>query len=205
MDETVRLSSYYAKRKYVYEAIGGPRSASTFRSSSHPRTGFQVSREGRSVTCLVPLRNLHRLPSPQDEYLTSVDLASALLYCLRNNPNKLLVPLNSVGSFFDYLPARLGLNTALDDAISCLCAVYGTPVTTLGTGHSQVFRCYTQALSSLQKCIDSPRLLSEPLTLCASIVLQLCEVRLLNPLRTFQVYHCLPKLICVKFCAACYQ
>ena len=103
-------------------------------------------------------------------------LGSALVYCLDSKVKWALIPLRIVGSFFEFIPARLGRNTALDDAVSCICAIYcGNPATPYNM-HMEVYKSYVKALSSLRTCLadDAARMESE--TLCASILLQMCEV-----------------------------
>lgn len=110
--------------------------------------------------------------------LDSDRLGSELVYCLASNVKQPLVPLNFVGSFFDFVPSRLGHNAALDNAISCLCTIYrGTSSTSHSSG-KEIYGTYAKALASLRTCIDDPSLQLEPETLCASILLQVCELAL---------------------------
>lgn len=106
-------------------------------------------------------------------------LGSILVHCLDRKFKGNLIPLRLVGSFFDFIPARLGHNTALDDAVSCLCAIYHGISSVLYNIDKGVYRSYVKSLSSLRGCIgdDSTWMNSE--TLCASILLQLCEVSFL--------------------------
>ena len=109
-------------------------------------------------------------------------LGSALVYCLESKVKSTLIPLRLVGSFFEFIPSRLGRNAALDDAVSCLCAIYcGTPSTPYSV-HKGIYRGYVRALSSLRGYLIDPSLRMESETLCASILLQMCEVSLVRPL-----------------------
>ena len=105
-------------------------------------------------------------------YLESNPLGSSLVYCLESKVNGTLIPLWLVGSFFQFVPSRMGRSVALDDAVSCLCSIYSSPY----SFHADIYQGYAKALSSLRRCIgdDSLRMTSE--TLCASILLQMCEV-----------------------------
>ena len=105
-------------------------------------------------------------------------LGSALIYCLDSKVKGALIPLRIVGSFFEFIPARLGRNTALDDAVSCICAIYCGNPTTPYNMHKEVCKSYVKALSSFRACLDDDDVRTEPETLCASILLQMCEVRL---------------------------
>ena len=103
-------------------------------------------------------------------------LGSALVFCLESKVKGTLIPLRLVGSFFGFIPARLGRNAALDDAVSCLCAIYcGTPSTPYNI-HKGIYQSYVRALSSLRGCLSDISLQMESETLCASILLQMCEV-----------------------------
>lgn len=84
-------------------------------------------------------------------------MRSALICCLDSNVKRNLLPLRLVGSFFEFIPSRLGRNVALDDAVACLCAIYRE--TTLIQYH-------------LHDCA----LAMEPEALCASILLHYCEL-----------------------------
>ena len=105
-------------------------------------------------------------------------LGPALVYCLDSKVKGELIPLRIVGSFFQFIPARIGRNAALDDAVSCLCAIYrGSPATPYSM-HKEACKSYVKALSSLRACLDDDAIQTEAETLCASIVLQICEARL---------------------------
>lgn len=123
--------------------------------------------------------NSNRLAkSTVPQCLENNHLGSALVYCLDSKVKGALIPLRTVGSFFEFIPARLGRNAALDDAVSCVCAIYsGNPATPYNM-HKEVCKSYVKALSSLRACLDDDAVRTESETLCASILLQMCEVRL---------------------------
>ena len=104
-------------------------------------------------------------------------LGLALVYCLDSKVKGALIPLRIVGSFFEFIPARLGRNAALDDAVSCVCAIYSGDPGTPYNMHKEVCKTYIKALSSLRACLDDDAFRTESETLCASILLQMCEVR----------------------------
>ena len=103
-------------------------------------------------------------------------LGSALVYCLESKVKGALIPLRLVGSFFDFIPARLGCNAALDDAVSCLCAIYSGPPSSPYYFHKGIYQSYVRALSSFRGYLGDTTLRLESETLCASILLQMCEV-----------------------------
>lgn len=104
-------------------------------------------------------------------------LGTALVYCLESKVRGMLIPLWVIGSFFQYIPARLGRNRALDDVVSCLNEIYCGTSAVLYNMHKRIYRSYIRALSSLRHCLDNTILQMESETLCASILLQMCEVR----------------------------
>lgn len=76
------------------------------------------------------------------------------------------------------MPARLGHNAALDAAVSCLCLIYfeRTPATAYSM-HKDIYQSYAKALGSLRGCLEEGNERQmEAETLCASIILQMCEV-----------------------------
>ena len=105
-------------------------------------------------------------------------LRSALVYCLGSNVTGALIPLRFVGSFFDFIPARLGHSAALDHAVSCLCALYQSRPSNPYHLNKTVCQNYIKSLSALRCNLDDEALRMNSETLCASILLQMCEVRL---------------------------
>ena len=109
-------------------------------------------------------------------YLEANRLGSALVYCLGSKVRGLLIPLRLIGSFFEFIPARLGRNAALDDAVSGICAIYsGTPSTPYHRNR-RLYQSYVRALSSLRTCLSDTSLRRESETLCASTLLHMFEV-----------------------------
>ena len=103
-------------------------------------------------------------------------LQSALIYCLNSKVKGVLIPLRLIGSFFESIPARLGHNSALDHAVSCLCAIYQGSPSTPHHFNKHVCQTYVKSLSALRYCLGDETLRMESETLCASILLQMCEV-----------------------------
>lgn len=88
----------------------------------------------------------------------------------------MVFPLSSHGGFYQYIPGRLGRNVALDSAVACLCTVYADLLASEGTISKDSWRKYAQSLEALRLCLDDPGRCFQSETICASIVLQLCEV-----------------------------
>jgi hypothetical protein len=101
-------------------------------------------------------------------------LADRLIFHL-NQPTLPGARLQSVCTFFDFVPSRLGQNQALDYAVSCICTAYSS---FLGSESSVVHRRreYSQALRSLQACIKDEKKALSSETLCAAILLGWYEV-----------------------------
>lgn len=105
--------------------------------------------------------------------------ASRLISMLNDSSGQKLCQIRSYANFIDYVPSRLGKNAALDSAVSSLCSLYVDALT--GNRTVENLRLYGHAVTSLQACLKSPKLRLESETLCASIVLQICEVRYVLP------------------------
>ena len=97
---------------------------------------------------------------------------------LTNRMSQSYLPLQAWGNFFQFIPGRLGHNDSLDTAVFCLYMIFdhrlcgnpGAPATEIAQ--------YVQSLQALQTCVGDPQLRRDPETLCASLIVQLCEVRL---------------------------
>ncbi|KAH8890411.1 hypothetical protein GQ53DRAFT_175987 [Thozetella sp. PMI_491] len=87
-------------------------------------------------------------------------------------------------TFFPFIPSRLGRNAALDAAILCLCDIYSdvrggkqiSPATT---------KKYIVCLSTLRASVADPELRTQSETLCASLIVQTCELMLDPGTRTY--------------------
>ena len=95
------------------------------------------------------------------------------------------VKYNLAWTYGDYLvdiPARLGTNEALDRAADAVLAAHGR----FSAAHLDVtpviLEKYTMALTALRTCLDDPVKATTSETLCAIMLLLICQVRI--PLRT---------------------
>jgi hypothetical protein len=81
-----------------------------------------------------------------------------------------------LGSFFPFIPQRLGHCRALDDAVQCICTAYSALLRSNGSVIGQDRREYYQALRSLRlACQDKNDVLSSNV-LCAAVLLSWYEV-----------------------------
>lgn len=168
MDEAPRLAEHYSKRRYVYDDID----QSLQEDSASFDGAVEVWKISNSTHVSTNSTNRQGAALEVPRHLESNPLGSSLVYCLESKVNGTLIPLWLVGSFFQFVPARIGRSVALDDAVSCLCGIYSSPY----SFHASIYKGYAKALSSLRGCLsdDSQRMNSE--TLCASILLQMCEL-----------------------------
>ena len=168
MDEAPRLAEYYANKQHTYDDI----------DENLPENGM------RSDGTVITWKNLSPSDSPYHttnkrcttsevpRWLETNHLGSSLVYCLESKVKGALIPLWLVGSFFQHVPARIGRNVALDAAVSCLCDIYCSPY----KFNVDTYQKYVRAISSLRSCLSDTSLRIESETLCASILLQMCEV-----------------------------
>jgi hypothetical protein len=176
MDETARITKFYAKKRYAYD-IAGPGLELAATSSGELLVG-EILPEAFPLDCSISFPNAPPSPTLQINRFTGTSpLATALVYSLGCKVKGDLMPLWLYGSFFQFIPARLGHNVALDDAVSCLSGIYCDKSSLHDKSKSLVnYENYVRALRSLQSCLNDEMLSLRSETLCASILLQICEV-----------------------------
>ncbi|KAF7924930.1 uncharacterized protein EAE98_007018 [Botrytis deweyae] len=168
VNETPRLKKLYSRRRYIFE------SNTTSPDVMRPEKIIFGSIESGSDLFL--LENFEVVSPEIPRFHDNNPLATKLMYCLGCKVKGDLVPLWLIGSFFQYIPGRLGYNIALDDAITCVCSLYCDRSSKEYTKSKAIYRNYVRALSSLQKCLVEERLRFQSETLCASLLLQMCEL-----------------------------
>jgi hypothetical protein len=111
-------------------------------------------------------------------FSSEADKSSLMLASiLANGRAQALLPLEALGSFFPSIPARLGRNSALDTAITCLCSIYHHFLSGESTlASTATIGKYVNSLAALQNCVRNPGLRCQSETLCASILVQMCEL-----------------------------
>ena len=170
MDEAPRLAEHYARRRFIYDD-----SHHTFQDDSVTFDGqIIVWKNVHSAHASHHSTNRKRAALEIPRYLETNPLGSSLVYCLESKVEGKLIPLWCVGSFFQYVPARIGRNKALDDVVSCICGIYSSQY----SFNEGIYQKYATALSSLRDSLGDESLQRESETLCASILLQMCEVSL---------------------------
>ena len=153
---------HYRKKKYLLEEIGDDRDETVALSRSAGNHTYHTIRSYEWICW--------PLTSGQEHD------AANLVYIMQDSMSQMIFPLNSHGSFYQYIPGRLGRNAALDSAIACLCTVYADILAANGAISKDAWRKYAQSTGALRLCLDDPGRCLQSETVCASIVLQLCEV-----------------------------
>lgn len=106
----------------------------------------------------------------------SEKIGSLLCHILTDPASQHIFHLQSLGNFFQFVPSRLGHNAALDTSISCLCSIFTNILQDKGNMSARTLNRYGTSIHALQKCLRVQAMRSDPNTICASIILQLCEV-----------------------------
>jgi hypothetical protein len=127
-------------------------------------------------------------PTPIDLFsLSGTPSNSSLLVRLVDHPGDKKpqwMTINNLGSFFPFIPQRLGHSRALDDAVQCICTAYSALLCSNGSVISQDRREYYKALRSLRlACQDKNEVFSSNV-LCAAVLLSWYEVSLAQPIPT---------------------
>ncbi|KJK64727.1 GAL4-like ZnII2Cys6 or C6 zinc binuclear cluster DNA-binding domain protein [Aspergillus parasiticus SU-1] len=162
INENASLLAHYRKKKYLLEEIGADLDETVALSRSSGNHNYSTIRSYEWISW--------PLISSQDH-----DGAN-LVYILQDSTSQMVFPLSSHGGFYQYIPGRLGRNLALDSAVACLCTVYADLLAADGTISKDAWRKYAQSLEALRLCLDDPGRCFQSETICASIVLQLCEL-----------------------------
>jgi hypothetical protein len=154
VDESQQLLIQHKKNRHTFDDITW---------SSVARKDYELPRLYVNV--------FHHLTSQNDTNMI------ILKYALTDPPSRVVFPLESLGGFFKFIPSRLGTNLALDAAVACLCTIYTETRTRNAPNSAFSVKQYVKSLGALRTCLEEPSFSSESETLCASIILQICEVR----------------------------
>ena len=57
-------------------------------------------------------------------------LGSTLVFYIGSKVEGTLIPLHLIRLFFNFIPARMGMNTTLDTIVLCLCSIYSRQFST---------------------------------------------------------------------------
>ena len=169
MNETPRLAEHYAGKRYFYELD------STIEEVHFTSETYKVDVSASDIiTWDKPFSTIPKLKVPR--FIDPNPLASQFIFCMGCQVKGDLMPLSLLGSFIRLIPARLGRNEALDNSASCICSIYYYAPSLDQSGVGKIYHNYSVALTSLRQFLDIDDIKMEPETLCASILLQACEV-----------------------------
>ncbi|PVH74523.1 hypothetical protein DL98DRAFT_429329 [Cadophora sp. DSE1049] len=156
VDETQQLAKHYAARKYVYDVID-LELEDAYRKELESSDSDKFSSLD-SYQSYHPKSLIARFTIDIPRHLESNPLGKELVFCMGSKVQGTLIPLPLVGSFFKFIPSRLGQNLALDDAVSCLCSIYlGPPSPSYAYHQRDIFQMYSRALGSLRECLGDQR------------------------------------------------
>ncbi|EXJ84968.1 hypothetical protein A1O3_05643 [Capronia epimyces CBS 606.96] len=171
VDENSQLISLYRRKKYIFDDVDESRGPD-WKQPEYVSYG-PVSPEKE-----IPAPNPGYKPIIQCHLSTPSDqTCAALCYMLDRPESQTRFPVRSFGGFLEMIPSRLGRNVALDDSISCICSIY-TDAPRCAPGTTTSLKLYARSLNSLRKSLGSPQARTESETICASIILQICELNL---------------------------
>jgi hypothetical protein len=172
VQENRQLAQFYRNKNYVFE---DPDSDSVSSGTPLESVGpgdleiyplYEVGNTAFYVGVLWPL------------YSDGERIGLLFSYVLSSPKGAALYALQTLGSFVSYIPSRLGRNIALDKSIVCFCSIYMdlAAVARRNNFSNVTIKRYAESLYALQQCLNDNQTRYESETVCASIILQLCEV-----------------------------
>jgi hypothetical protein len=106
-------------------------------------------------------------------------LASSFLETIKPSTNLKFNLLWSYGSFLDDIPRRLGTNEALDTSVAALVCAH-PDLCSRRKVTIEALNKYSRALKTLRMYLDTPAMACTTETLCAVMLLLMCQVGLLS-------------------------
>lgn len=170
VDENWPLKTQYEKKRYIFDEGGVLPSVDLKTFKNEPGDKFPLYEEYQAGSATFRVKISCSLFSENDRN------ATILVYFLEDSRSQLILPLRSQGSFYHYIPALLGNNPALDDAVLCLCGIYMDLLKNRATNMECSLLRYTKSLNTLCACVKDAEIQYKSETICASIILQICEV-----------------------------
>lgn len=159
MNENDSLAISYRKRKYLFDT--GEDDIEQLDETLAKSASFHLN-----------VFSICRLPRP-----TSAERAAGMFaFILTDSKCQSVFSPQAAGGFFPFIPGRLGSNAALDAAISCLCNIYSDALTGRNTSAATTKK-YVASLEALQVCVADPIVRIQSETICASLIIQIYEVR----------------------------
>ncbi|KAH8646087.1 hypothetical protein BX600DRAFT_156787 [Xylariales sp. PMI_506] len=175
VDENAGLESRYKKKRYLFDddnsvlvaTLQSLNNGGLARSDQYE----QYEEFHGSFGCY----NVRIWGSLTTEYR---ELAEKLAKLLNDEKMQTSLPMKMHGAFYTAIPNRLGRNLALDAAVLCICQIYADVVKDGLPGSESSIQQYAESLNALRICVADPHTKAESETICASIMLQFCELLL---------------------------
>ncbi|KAF2665344.1 hypothetical protein BT63DRAFT_482296 [Microthyrium microscopicum] len=172
IEESDGLKESYQRKRYLFEDLNAQIPVLQHGTSDMTlAVRHDVEEEYKALQSKFRV-TISRLPTSIAERQSSI-----LAYMLTDVKSQALFPIQTHGGYFHFIPQRIGRNLALDDSISCLSSIY-EDVRAGSTSSPNTLKMYGKSLSSLWQYLQQPSLRLELDTVCASLILQLCELML---------------------------
>ena len=170
VDEGHQLSKRYTSKGYGFDY-----EFNSSKSAAQDRVYLHEANDAHEI--LASKHGMLRIDVSWPPSATSGErIGSMLCHILTDPKSQRVFQLQSLSNFFQFVPSRLGHNAALDASISCLCSIFTNLLNESTTISKTTFKHYGRSIRALQSCLRHEDTRSDPNTICASIILQLCEV-----------------------------
>jgi hypothetical protein len=161
VDENLQLSSYYKSKRYILEEVD---------------VSFKLSLDSYAKEDQAPPRRRRQLVIFPSLAFSHDYLISSLIYIMNDPKSQALCETQCLGSFISYLPPRLGRNMALDATVASFCGIHADILAQSPDTKKRALVAYSKGLKALRACVEQVEVRYESETICASIILQICEV-----------------------------
>lgn len=169
MDETVPLHKKHGTQEPTLPTAG---------TGGIPSSKPHYSRGASSCLTATPTQPLHLFQILHLHPFANSHISPTAAPLIRTLDASNLAGLRPTGfeSFLSFVPARLGHNAALDDAVECLVTLYSTLFLPDHHTKNRHRSKYVQALASLRGCLADSSIALSSETLCATLLLSIYEV-----------------------------
>ncbi|KIX10626.1 uncharacterized protein Z518_01710 [Rhinocladiella mackenziei CBS 650.93] len=154
--------------------VGSGQRRFQFKDQSHRFQAAKIERSSSTHSDAEGRSSVGRVSSPPSNALTI--LVSGFAERVQPATNLKYNLIWAYGGFLLQVPKRLGSNEALDAAASCLITAHQRLIIAGGDVIPQALAKYSQALNALRKCLDDPVEACSANTLCAVMILLMCQM-----------------------------
>jgi hypothetical protein len=165
VDESEQLRSSYQRKKYILEDVYDAEIASSTHVEDPGKPSHALTQQFYQTPVYRPLES------------TQADRTRMQFCYILDEPRmRSTFPVKSHGSFYTMIPTRLGYSGLLDNSVTCLCSCYIDRLRNNFHTSQSTLRLFSRSLHMLRESLElsEARIASE--TICASIILQLCEL-----------------------------